>query len=123
MTLSLTTRRVAALAAAFGIALQALWPLVAQARPRDAISVPICSVDGTSHSIELAPGDQETEKRYEHCKLCVLGADKPLVSGFAGGLLQLSPEGRQEKFVDAARPHFNSSSASLARPRAPPAVS
>jgi hypothetical protein len=120
MTLSRTVRRFAALAAAFGIALQALWPLVAQARPRDAISVPICSVDGVSHSIELAPGNQQTEKRYEHCKLCVLGADRPLLSSSASLLLCRSPDGKQERIVEASVPHPDLSAASLARPRAPP---
>ena len=120
MTLSRTVRRFAALAAAFGIALQALWPIVAQARPRDAISVPVCSVDGTSHSIELAPGKGPTGKSYEHCKLCVLGADRPLVSSAAPSLLSRSPDVKQEKFVETSVSHPDLSTASLARPRAPP---
>jgi len=72
-------RQLAALAAAFGIALQALWPIIAQARPGDSISVPICSAEGTRHSIELPLGKKQSEKGTEHCKLCVLGTDKDAV--------------------------------------------
>jgi hypothetical protein len=82
MILSRGMRRCAALAAAFGIALQALWPVIAQARPADSISVPICSIDGTRHEIELPIG--KTQDGSEHCKLCVLGDEKPfVVSGIA----------------------------------------
>ena len=70
-------RRSAALAAAAAIALQALWPLIAQARPNDSISVPVCSADGVRHDIELPLG--KTKDGSEHCKLCVLGADKDSV--------------------------------------------
>jgi len=76
--LSGTLRRCAAFAAAFGIALLALWPAIVQARPADSISVPICSADGTRHDIELPLG--KTQDGSQHCKLCVLGDGKPAVA-------------------------------------------
>jgi hypothetical protein len=114
-----TLRRFAALAAAFGIALQALWPLIAQARPKDSVSVPICSADGVRHSIELPLG--RTQDGSKHCKLCVLGADKPVV--LKSDLLFLSPERESESFLLENRTTPKSSTLFTARPRAPPQAS
>jgi hypothetical protein len=75
-------RRCAALAAAAAIALQALWPLLAQARPQHpTLQVPLCSIDGAAHSVEIkvsrtTPLDERSASHGEHCKLCVLGTDQ-----------------------------------------------
>jgi hypothetical protein len=118
MILSRGMRRCAALAAAFGIALQALWPVIAQARPADSISVPICSIDGTRHEIELPIG--KTQDGSEHCKLCVLGPDKVVVSA---ELSFSSGNGEAERHVKAEKPNPKSSAVFLARTRAPPQAS
>lgn len=111
-------RRCAALAAAFGIALQALWPAIAQARPRDTVSVPICSIDGTRHEIELPIG--KTQDGSEHCKLCVLGLDNVFVSS---NLPFLFGNGKDGKYVEVATPNPKPCTVFFARPRAPPQAS
>jgi len=115
---SRAARRLAALAAAFGIALQALWPAIAQARPGDAISVPICSVDGTRHEIQLPLG--KTQDGSEHCQLCVLGLDPNFVSS---DLPFPSGNGKDVKYIEADDRNPRPSKVFAARPRAPPAVS
>ena len=118
MILSSSIRRLAALAAAFGIVLQALWPAIAQARPADSISVPICSIDGTRHEIQLPVGS--TTDGSEHCKLCVLGLDKLVValdSQFSLGHRE------NEKCIAVEHQSYKPATDLLARPRAPPHAS
>jgi hypothetical protein len=114
-------RRPAAFAALLAVALQALWPLLAQARPAQSIPVPLCSVDGTRHEIQLPIGKGQDDKGAEHCKLCVLGADKPAVANAAPAFAfaAAKPEGlpRYEAAAVRAAASFN------ARPRAPPQAS
>ena len=67
--------------AILAIALQALWPLIAQAKPAaPSVLLPVCSVDGVTHYIELAPSDspldQNSAVHHEHCQLCVFGGDR-----------------------------------------------
>jgi hypothetical protein len=118
MILSRGMRRCAALAAAFGIALQALWPALAQARPSDSILVPICSVDGTRHEIELPIGKKQDAD--QQCKLCVLGADNIAVSA---DLPFVPGTGKDERHVQAEEPGPKPPGVLLARPRAPPQAS
>jgi hypothetical protein len=116
MMISRTIRRFAALAAMLGIALQAFWPLIAQARP--VLSVPICLAGTPGHSIELPVG--KSDASGEHCKLCVLGTDKAIFSPeFAFDLL----EGFSQQKSVSGEKSLTSSSVLQARSRAPPAVS
>lgn len=118
MMLSRAARRFAAVAAAFGIALQALWPAIAQARPGESISVAICSVDGPRHDIELPLG--KTQDGSEHCKLCVLGDGKTfVVSGFSLFVLKSFASQSHETAKASFHPHELIS----ARSRAPPQAS
>ena len=73
--------RTAALLAIFAVALQALWPLLAQAKPNvPGERVPVCTIEGITHYVELPAVDTPVEKRsaahHEHCKMCVFGAEK-----------------------------------------------
>jgi hypothetical protein len=121
MTFTRRLRRFAALVAAFGIALQALWPVIAQARPANSISVPLCSVDGARHEIELPLGNGQGDKGAEHCKLCVLGTDKDLA---APATISFDlPLGEEEPIVVTARQSIPGSILSSAHPRAPPIAS
>lgn len=119
MTLSRSLRRCAALAAMLGIALQALWPLVAQARSVRSILLPVCSVEGSHRTAEVPIGGGKNGAVAEHCKLCVLGGDRPAVSNpfpvflLAGTAAEGVPQHAQEI--------FRSSSRASAHPRAPPA--
>ncbi len=55
------------------LALQALWPLIAQAKPRSVTLVPICTVGGETHYVELETGGGDASHE-EHCKACPVGA-------------------------------------------------
>jgi len=66
--------RCAAWVAALAMALHAFWPLIAQARP--ASLVPVCSVSGVTHYVEVpgapAPADSQ------HCEFCFTGVALPV---------------------------------------------
>lgn len=59
--------------AILAIALQALWPLIAQAKPRSVTLVPICTVAGETHYMELETGSGNASHE-DHCKACPVGA-------------------------------------------------
>jgi hypothetical protein len=73
-------RTPAAWLATLAIALHALWPLIAHAKPANALLVPVCSIEGTTHYVELQGSDTPLDKRsaaqHDHCKLCVFGAER-----------------------------------------------
>jgi len=127
MILSRLHRRLAALAAVLAISLQALWPLIAQAQPRVAGElVPVCTVNGITHYIELPAGktplDERSATHGEHCQLCMFGSakvDAVLPSSFALLFLELSPEKPEAK----ARLTPDSRDLISERPRGPPAIS
>lgn len=62
-------RKLAGWLAILAMALQALWPLVAQARP--ATLVPVCTVGGETHYVEIPGAPAPADK---HCELCFVGA-------------------------------------------------
>ena len=127
MILSRLHRRLAALAAVLAISLQALWPLIAQAQPRVAGElVPVCTVNGITHYIELPAGKTPLEERStshgDHCKLCVFGSAK------AGAVLPLSfaflfPEFSFERVESKALLAPQSRPLVSERSRAPPVIS
>lgn len=57
------------------MALQTLWPLIAQARP--ATLVPVCTVGGTTHYVEIPGGTTPVDSQHEHCAFCFAGAALP----------------------------------------------
>lgn len=57
------------------MALNALWPLIVQARP--ATLVPVCTVGGTTHYIELPGGTMPVDSQHQHCAFCFAGAALP----------------------------------------------
>ena len=68
------SHRWAAWVAAVAMALHALWPLIAQAKPGSAALVPVCTEGGVTHYFELKTADTPLEKRsashHEHCAFC-----------------------------------------------------
>jgi len=58
------------------MALQALWPLIAQAKP--ATLVPVCTVGGVTHYVEVPTGGTPADSQHEHCSFCFTGAALPL---------------------------------------------
>jgi hypothetical protein len=63
--------------AAAAIALHAFWPLIANARPKSVALVPVCTVEGITHYIEVpggqSPLDESSSAQHEHCSFCFLG--------------------------------------------------
>lgn len=104
--------------AILAMALNALWPLIAQAKPRSVTLVPICTVAGETHYLELPAGktplEQKTVSQGEHCSYCTLSAlPAPLV--FSSSEKHASAQPAQFRVQVAEAPAFLSG-----RPRAPP---
>ena len=63
--------------AILAIALHALWPLLANARPTSVNLVPICTVEGITHYLEVpggkSPLDDSAAKHQDHCAFCFMG--------------------------------------------------
>jgi hypothetical protein len=100
--------------AILAIALQALWPLLAQARPRSVTLVPICTVGGETHYVELETGGR-ADTHEDHCKACPVGA-AALASSAAGLVVPESVVSAFERDPVSAPLRFISD----VRPRAPP---
>src|SRR6266446_5803864 len=77
---------VAVYLAVLAIALQALWPLLAQAKPRNAVLVPVCTVQGVTHYIELpssgTPAEERAASQHDHCSFCSFGGERAALSPF-----------------------------------------
>ena len=109
------------------MALNALWPLLASARPAGAPSfTEICTATGMQlvAGDPVAPsGDSDSKHLQEHCPLCALGADRLLAPPATPSpffLPQSGPSGLAE-FVPAAR--LRSDILAAAQPRGPPRTS
>jgi hypothetical protein len=61
-------RKLAAWLAIAAMTLQALWPLVVQAKP--SLLVPVCSVGGVTHYVEVPGGTTPADSHADHCQLC-----------------------------------------------------
>jgi hypothetical protein len=120
-------RRIPAWLAILAIALQASWPLLSQAKPDNpGFLVPLCSIDGVTHYVEIPAGKPPVEQRSatfdEHCKLCVFGAERmawlpPLARPLQ---VPLAPLAARTHEPVLPYPHDVDSPA---RARAPPALS
>ena len=106
------------------MALQALWPLLAQARPRSVTLVPVCTVDGVTHYLELKAGETPLEKRtasnHEHCAFCSFDGGRAMAQPSTPGLrlaVFKSETAREVRLVSVAPLHRHPP----ARPRGPPA--
>ena len=68
------------------LALQLAWPLVAGALPRAVTLVPLCTVDGVTHYLEVPTGKdplQHSPAHGEHCPLCFTGHASAVLPHFA----------------------------------------
>jgi hypothetical protein len=119
--------RAVALLAMLAMTLQALWPLIAQAKPHvPGEQVPLCTIDGITHYVELPAPDSPVEKssavHHEHCKMCVFGAERLAVLPVAVPLVKAvqQSEPAPDSLLAVSAP---SSFHQPALPRAPPAIS
>jgi Protein of unknown function (DUF2946) len=80
-------RRLGHWLAILAIALHAAWPLLANARPKSVHLVPLCTVEGITHYLEVpggnSPLDDSANAHHDHCAFCFLGAGAPLLSSHA----------------------------------------
>ena len=70
-------RRLGHWLAILAITLNAAWPLLANARPKSVHLVPICTVEGITHFLEVPGGstplDDSANAHHDHCSFCFLG--------------------------------------------------
>lgn len=107
------------------MALNALWPLIAAARPADSAMMEICTAQG----LRLVAGEPSAPQNgsgakdpMSHCTLCA-GSDKPAAPPSAHEKIPVAAARVllpvQGQLVLASRGHGRSP----AQPRAPPAIS
>lgn len=121
----LRRNRLAAVLAVLAMALQAFWPLLAQARPRIAGElVPVCTVEGVTHYLELPAGksplDERSASHGEHCKLCVFGDGKAVAVSSPDFSAFLLAGNAEKSTTDLAVPFHKPPHLLPAQPRAPP---
>jgi hypothetical protein len=66
-------RKLGSWLAVLALALQASWPLLVAAKPRAVTLVPLCTVDGVTHYLEVPTGDTPAGASHQHCSFCFLG--------------------------------------------------
>jgi hypothetical protein len=112
-------RRLGTWLAILAITLQAAWPLLANARLRGVTLVPLCTVDGVTHYLEVPTGKDSSESSAhgDHCPLCFVGERVALPANFAPPiLLEASPD----DLVGRPQALFSTSLRSGPGARAPP---
>jgi hypothetical protein len=105
------------------IALQIAWPLIAVAKPRGVTLVPLCTVDGVTHYLEVPTGKAPVEQSSSHgghCPLCFVGERAALPARFP--LLALD-DGLGTERVAPPASRFVRPTVGPRRARAPPAAS
>ena len=113
--------RIAAWLALAGMALNAFWPLLANARPQaPALPSEVCSATGQKHA-----GESPLSKgaRPSHCTLCPFNAERgAALAPVAGAIFAPTPAAAQEpEFCET--PLLASRFDPTAPPRAPPHLS
>ena len=114
--------RIAAWLALAGIALNASWPLFANAKPSvPALPSQVCSATGLKHAGESLPGEAPGKGvQHSHCTLCPFNAERgPAISGTAPALLCPMPASGPVREL-FSEPQFQAALDPCAPPRAPP---
>ena len=116
---------IAAWLALVGVALNASWPLLANAKPSvPALPSEICSATGLKHAGEGSPGDAPGKNvSPSHCTLCPGNAERgAALSGIVAVLFRSAPACAQAPaFFAGAR--LQAAPAFSGSPRSPPALS
>ena len=68
-------KKLAGWLAILAMALNALWPLIAQAKPVNL--VPVCTVGGVTHYVEVPGAPAPADSQHDHCSFCFTGAALP----------------------------------------------
>ncbi len=126
MTSRIFRARAAALLALLAVALQAFWPLLAQAKPGPrTMLVELCTIDGTTHHAEIpiggdAPAGERTSGHSGHCAMCAAGGERSLAAPPAAvPPIALEPLASERPLANPAA-QFVSTSHRPAQSRAPP---
>jgi Protein of unknown function (DUF2946) len=112
--------RIAAWLALAGIALNAFWPLIANAKPADSpVFAPICSVTGLKHGSSPAdvPGENPLSLR---CALCVFHAGLGVAITPTAPAPVVPADAVDERPAPIAELRFGTALYLAAPPRAPP---
>ena len=116
-----TTRRFAAWLAFVAIALNGLWPLLANAAPRDFVA-PICSMVGTTAAADASGIPLPTapaKSPAPHCPFCTTGSDHNPALATAETVAFAAPESMPQPRVSVFVPE-SSFVVLAAPPRGPP---
>ena len=121
MTAHRSRSRIAAWLALAGMALNASWPLLANARPNaPALPSEVCTATGLKHPGESLPGK---DAQPSHCTLCPFNAERgPAISGAAPALLCPIPASGPVREL-FSEPQLETALDPSAPPRAPPSFS
>lgn len=112
--------------AAFAMALHALWPLLAHAKPQQSSHlVALCTVDGTTHYLELPAGKTPAGEHSpaQHCKLCTFGAERAFAPPSASYVAAARAAPDELPHATLVTDPVTSHCLPPAQPRAPPALS
>lgn len=104
------------------MALNAGWPLLANAQPADP-AAEVCSANGGSHGVGGAPATPGKGYHASHCNLCPFGAERGAALAVAARALPLPVAAPTRIFTrgDPAAPQL--APYPTAPPRAPPVLS
>jgi hypothetical protein len=107
------------------MALNAFWPLLANARPSvPALPSEICSATGQQHAAENRPGEAPGKSvQPSHCTLCPFNAERgPAISGAAPALLLPTPA-CEKALASFTGSRLQTAPVLSGSPRSPPALS
>ena len=104
------------------MALNAAWPLMANARPAGPASE-ICSATGVRHAAGGAPSAPDKNFHASHCNLCPFGAERSAAISATVGPLPVPAPAPARAFVRGDAPQVGFNLHSAAPPRAPPVLS
>ena len=119
MTPLLRRRRIAAWLALAAMALNAAWPLLANAKPADP-GAEICSATGLNHAAGGAPAAPAKGVHSSHCNLCPFGAERGAAVSPVGQSLPLPLAESAPAFARGETSFTPLSLYPAAPPRAPP---
>ena len=104
----MAVRRLGHWLAVLAIALHAAWPLLANARPKSVHLVPLCTVEGITHYLEVPGGstplDDSANTHHDHCAFCFLGAGGLLPTHIELPLVAAVPSERIAPSIESSYP-------------------
>jgi hypothetical protein len=115
----LLRRRTAAWLALAAMALNAAWPLLANAQPADP-ALEICSAASGSHAGGGAPATPGKGYHASHCNLCPFGAERAAAIAAVTGTSLLPVAAPEQVFARCEAPQVSISLYPAAPPRGPP---